>query len=121
MALMNQCWPKSGREIVSEQGIPQRGDFQWLGLSGAFEPTVAGVSGTRDYFGLVPEATYIWGTFRDAEGRVSIFMRRLPFDGLTEPPKETGTRSTIGRRAVLFTQNDAGELEVNLGSFFEVE
>lgn len=95
---------------------PQRGDFQWLGMSGAFEPTVAGVAGTRDYFGLVPEATYVWGTFRDAEGKVSIFMRRLPFDGLTEPPKETGTRSTIGRRAVLFTQNDAGELEVNLAS-----
>lgn len=101
---------------MSGTGIPKRGDFQWLGMAGSFEPSVEAASDTRGYFGLVPEATYVWGTFRDANGRVSIFMRRLPFDGLTEPPKETGTRSTIGRRAVLFTQNEAGELEVNLAS-----
>lgn len=95
---------------------PLRGDFQWLGMSGAFEPTVEGASAARGFFGLVPEATYVWGTFRDAAGKVYIFMRRLPFDGLVEPPKEPGTRSTIGRRAVLFTQADTGELHVNHAS-----
>ncbi|MBB4615067.1 hypothetical protein [Novosphingobium taihuense] len=98
---------------MSEINAPQRGDFQWLGMSGSFEPSVEGASDPRGYFGLVPEATYPWGTFRDEEGKVYIFMRRFPFDGLTEPPREAGTRSTIGRRAVLFVQNDAGELHVD--------
>jgi hypothetical protein len=92
---------------------PLRGDFQWFGMSGAFEPTVEAASAPRGYFGLVPEATYPWGTFRDAEGRVYIFMRRLPFHGLTEASKTGAVRNTIGRRAVLFTQNSAGEIEVN--------
>ena len=96
--------------------IPDRGDFQWLAMSGAFAPSVEGLASDRGYFGLVPEATYPWGTFRDAAGKVYIFMRRFPFDGLTEPPKEAGTRSTIGRRAVLFTQDDAGELAVHPAS-----
>lgn len=95
---------------------PQRGDFQWLGMSGSFEPSVEGLASDRGYFGLVPEATYVWGTFRNARGKVFIFMRRLPFNGLTEPPREAGTRSTIGRRAVLFVQNDAGELHVHPAS-----
>ncbi|MEP6867545.1 MAG: hypothetical protein ABJA20_03445 [Novosphingobium sp.] len=96
--------------------VPSRGDFQWLGMSGAFEPTVEGLASSRGYMGLVPEATYPWGTFRDAHGKVYIFMRRLPFDGLIEPPKLAGVRNTIGRRAVLFSQNDAGELEVHPAS-----
>lgn len=104
------------RAGMTQMQIPGRGDFQWLGLSGAFEPSVASTASARGYFGLVPEATYVWGTFRDAEGRAYIFMRRLPFDGLTEPPREPGVRSTIGRRAVLFTQNDIGELEVHPSS-----
>lgn len=95
---------------------PLRGDFQWFGLSGAFEPSVEGASSNQGYFGLVPEATYPWGTFRDANGKVYIFMRRLPFHGLTEVPRTIETRSTIGRRAVLFTQNHQSELEVNPAS-----
>ena len=98
---------------MNQASVPLRGDFQWHGVSGAFEPTLDGASAPRGYFGLVPEATYVWGTFRDAAGKAYIFMRRLPFAGLTEPPKEPGTRSTIGRRAVLFTQSDTGELHVN--------
>ena len=95
---------------------PCRGDFQWYGMSGAFEPTVEAMAAERGYFGFVPEATYIWGTFRDERGKVSIFMRRLPFHGLTEPPKETGTRSTIGRRAVLFAQDEADRIDVHMAS-----
>lgn len=95
---------------------PLRGDFQWFGMSGAFDPTVEAASASRGYFGLVPEATYPWGTFRDDNGGVYIFMRRLPFDGLTEVSKTGPVRNTIGRRAVLFTQNAAGELEVNPAS-----
>lgn len=101
---------------MSDAGKPRRGNFQWHGISGSFEPTLEGAADPSGYFGLVPEATYVWGTFRDADGKVYIFMRRLPFDGLTEPPKEPGVRSTIGRRAVLFTQNDAGELQVHRAS-----
>jgi hypothetical protein len=96
--------------------IPERADFQWLGFAGAFEPSAAGMASPRSYFGLEPEATYVWGTFRDAEGKVYVFMRRLPFDGLTEAPREAGVRSTIGRRAVLFRQNDANELHVDPAS-----
>lgn len=43
-------------------------------------------------------------------------MRRLPFHGLTEAPRSSAVRSTIGRRAVLFTQNDQQDLEVNPAS-----
>lgn len=102
--------------MSNELQRPQRGDFQWYGMSGAFEPTVQAMAEERGYFGLVPEATYIWGTFRDAAGKVYVFMRRLPFNGLTEPPKEPGTRSTIGRRAVLFVQDDAGRIDVHPAS-----
>lgn len=101
---------------MDKSGVPRRGDFQWLGLSGAFEPSLEGAAGSRGYFGLVPEATYVWGTFRDEAGGVYIFMRRLPFDGLTEPPMESGTRSTIGRRAVLFSQDADGNLQVHPAS-----
>ena len=101
---------------MTEKQAPLRGDFQWLGMSGAFDPTVEGASSARGYFGLVPEATYPWGTFRDANGKVYIFMRRLPFHGLTEVPKMGEARSTIGRRAVLFTQDDANELGVHPAS-----
>jgi hypothetical protein len=95
---------------------PQRGDFQWFGMGGAFEPTVEDLAAERGYFGLVPEATYVWGSFRDARGKIYVFMRRLPFNGLTEPPKERGARSTIGRRAVLFVQNEADRIDVHPAS-----
>jgi len=101
---------------VSLPLVPDRGDFQWLGFAGAFEPSAAGMASARSYFGLEPEATYVWGTFRDAQGKVYIFMRRLPFHGLTEPPREAGVRSTIGRRAVLFRQDAADELYVDPAS-----
>lgn len=50
--------------------VPLRGDFQWFGMSGAFQPSLEAASSPRGYFGLVPEATYPWGTFRDASGKV---------------------------------------------------
>jgi hypothetical protein len=107
----------AGGEMTDAAQTPLRGDFQWLGAAGAFEPTLEGMASARSYFGLVPEATYIWGTLRDGEGRAHVFMRRLPFDGLTEPPFQEGPRTTIGRRAVLFSPNQAGELDVNPASF----
>jgi hypothetical protein len=85
--------------------VPDRGDFQSLGMSGSFAPSIEGLASDRGYFGLVPEATYPWGTFRDADGKTYCFMRRLPFAGLTEPPREAGPRNTLGRRAVLFVQD----------------
>ena len=35
--------------------VPQRGDFQWHGVSGSFEPTLNGAADPHGYFGLVPE------------------------------------------------------------------
>ena len=99
--------------------IPQRGDFQWLGMSGAFEPSAEAVVSTRPYFGLEPEASYFWGTFRDASGGVYIFMRRFPFGTHVEPPRAPGATATIGRRSVLFHAPDdvPSTLDIHPASF----
>jgi hypothetical protein len=79
--------------------LPLRGDFQWFGMGGAFVPSAEQVYSTQNYLGLEPEGTYFWGTFRDDEGGVYIFMRRMPFGNHVEPPRGN---ASIGRRAVLF-------------------
>lgn len=104
---------------MSEHRIPQRGDFQSFGLSGSFAPSAEAVISTRPYFGLEPEGSYFWGTFRDEDGGVYIFMRRVPFGHHVEPPRGPGAPATIGRRSVLFHYPDGGprELAVHPASF----
>ena len=63
-------------ETTTTPQRPLRGDFQWFGISGAFAPTLDGFTSIRGYFGLSPEATYVLGTSRDRQRRVSIFMRK---------------------------------------------
>ena len=46
-------------------GRPHRGDFGWQPLVSAFEPTLEDMMSERSYFGMQPEALYLWGTFRD--------------------------------------------------------
>ena len=103
---------------MSESKIPKRGDFQWFGLSGSFAPSAAAVASTRPYFGLEPEGSYFWGTFRDAEGGVYIFMRRIPFGTHVEAPRGPGATASIGRRSVLFHYPEGSrELAVHPSSF----
>ncbi len=59
-------------------GRPRRGDFGWQPLASAFEPTLEDMMSDRSYFGMLPEALYLWGTFRDEDGEIHCPMRRIP-------------------------------------------
>src|SRR5262245_36874688 len=59
-------------------GRPRRGDFGWQPLVSAFEPTLEDMMSDRTYFGMQPEALYLWGTFRDEAGEIYCPMRRIP-------------------------------------------
>jgi hypothetical protein len=95
--------------------VPQRGDFQSFGLAGAFEPSAAGVLENRSYFGLVPEASYWWGTLKSDDGTPFVWMRRMPFAGTLNPaPPTDGPPKSIGRRATLFTWLDREKREIGV-------
>lgn len=78
---------------------PRRGDFGWQPIAGAFEPTVEDMMSERSYFGMPPEALYLWGTFRDEAGEIYCPMRRIPTT-LPGAAKDTRRRfylcSTLG-------------------------
>jgi hypothetical protein len=81
-------------------GLPRRGDFGWQPLASAFEPTLEDMMSDRSYFGMQPEALYLWGTFRDDQGEIYCPMRRIPA-GLPGAAKDTRRRfflcSTLGK------------------------
>ena len=58
--------------------MPRRGDFGWQPLVSAFEPTIEDMLSSRAYFGMPPEALYLWGTLRDEDGEIYCPMRRIP-------------------------------------------
>ena len=62
----------------SKVKMPRRGDFGWQAICGAFEPTLEDMMSDRSYFGMPPEALYLWGTFRDEDGEIYEVMRRIP-------------------------------------------
>jgi hypothetical protein len=43
-----------------------------------FEPTAEDMHSDRSYFGMPPEALYLWGTLRDDAGDLHTIMRRIP-------------------------------------------
>jgi hypothetical protein len=71
--------------------MPRRGDFGWQPMASAFEPTLEDMMSERAYFGMLPEALYLWGTFRDEQGEIYCPMRRLP-PGLPGGAKDTRRR-----------------------------
>nr|WP_288911175.1 hypothetical protein [uncultured Pseudomonas sp.] len=70
---------------------PRRGDFGWQPLASAFEPTLEDMMSDRSYFGMPPEALYLWGTFRDEDGEIYTAMRRIPA-GLPGAAKDSRRR-----------------------------
>ena len=70
---------------------PRRGDFGWQPLVSAFEPTIEDMMSDRSYFGMPPEALYLWGTFRDEDGEIYCPMRRIPA-GLPTDGKDSRRR-----------------------------
>ncbi len=85
--------------MTSINGRPRRGDFGWQPLASAFEPTIEDMMSDRSYFGMPPEALYLWGTFRDAGGEIYCPLRRIP-TGLRGAAKDTRRHfylcSTVG-------------------------
>lgn len=78
----------------------RRGNFGWQGIAGAFDPTLDDMMSERAYFGMPPEALYLWGTFRDEQGEIYTPMRRIPA-ALPGAAKDTRRRfyllSTLGK------------------------
>lgn len=64
--------------MADKPTLPRRGDFGWQPLVSAFEPTLEDMMSDRPYFGMPPEALYLWGTFRDEDGEIYCPMRRIP-------------------------------------------
>jgi hypothetical protein len=87
--------------VSSKADTPRRGDFGWQALVSAFEPTLDDMMSNRAYFGMPPEALYLWGTFRDQDGEIYTPMRRIPA-GLPGDAKDTRRRlyllSTAGHQ-----------------------
>ena len=77
--------------MSNESGMPRRGDFGWQPLASAFEPTIEDMLSNRSYFGMPPEALYLWGTFRDEQGEIYCPMRRIPA-GLAGDAKDSRRR-----------------------------
>jgi hypothetical protein len=75
----------------NDGSIPRRGDFGWQAVASAFEPTLEDMASDRSYFGMPPEALYLWGTFRDDDGEIYTVMRRIPA-GLPSDAKDTRRR-----------------------------
>ncbi len=77
--------------------LPRRGDFEWQPLVSPFQPIAADMDSDRSYFGMPPEALYLWGTVRDDAGDLHTIMRRIPH---RDEPKGSRRRlivqSTIG-------------------------
>ena len=46
--------------MSSKADTPRRGDFGWQALVSAFEPTLDDMMSNRAYFGMPPEALYLW-------------------------------------------------------------
>ncbi len=76
---------------MNKASTPRRGDFGWQALASAFEPTLEDMMSNRAYFGMPPEALYLWGTFRDQDGEIYTPMRRIPA-GLPGDAKDTRRR-----------------------------
>lgn len=78
-------------DIPKPRSVPRRGDFGWQPIVSAFEPTLEDMLSDRSYFGMPPEALYLWGSFRDEAGELYTPMRRIPA-GLPGAPKDTRRR-----------------------------
>lgn len=70
---------------------PGRGDFGWQPIVSTFEPTLEDMMSDRAYFGMPPEALYLWGTLRDEDGEMYSIMRRIP-NNLPGAAKDTRRR-----------------------------
>ncbi|MEU1370888.1 hypothetical protein ABZ454_32800 [Streptomyces sp. NPDC005803] len=69
-----------------QNDTPRRGDFGWQAMASAFEPTLDDMMSDRSYFGMPPEALYLWGSFRDETGEIYSPMRRIPAGLPTDSP-----------------------------------
>ncbi|NUY29187.1 hypothetical protein F0160_01485 [Paraburkholderia sp. JPY303] len=103
MSLSNHSIIATGKSTMSDTKptMPRRGDFGWQPLVSAFEPTIEDMMSNRAYFGMPPEALYLWGTFRDEDGEIYCPMRRVPA-GLQTDAKDTRRRfylcTTLGHQ-----------------------
>ena len=59
---------------------PGLGNFGWQPLAAAFRTTAQEMASPPRLFGMAPEALYLWGSLRDAEGNLFSPMRRIPYD-----------------------------------------
>jgi hypothetical protein len=100
---------------MSNAKMPRRGDFGWQPLASAFEPTIEDMMSDRAYFGMPPEALYLWGTFRDENGDIYCPMRRIP-SGLATNAKDTRRRfylcTTAGHEDQGMQMHPVGKLSV---------
>jgi hypothetical protein len=67
---------------------------------------VADTVDERSYFGLAPEATYVYGTCRDDAGEIATMMRRIPFAGAASPVHDGEVRRSLGSRLVLMRTDE---------------
>jgi hypothetical protein len=76
--------------------LPQRGDFAGQAIVGPFTPEARSMDSSEPLYGMPPEALYLWGTLRDAEGDLHSIMRRIPYNGKPVTRKRLVVQSTIG-------------------------
>lgn len=97
--------------MVTEQfnlGMPRKGDFQHFTVCGPFEPRIDDLLDLRVYYGLFPEAFFIYGTVRDAAGNMYTMARRIPYGPPVAHSEKGEERKAMGRR-LMFQTNRGDE------------
>jgi hypothetical protein len=84
------------RQSSAQRELPGRGDFGGQAVVGPFKPDAVSMDSDEPLFGMPPEALYLWGTLRDAEGDLHTVMRRIPHDGKPTSRRRLVVQSTIG-------------------------
>ena len=93
-------------------GLPKKGDFQHFSVCGPFEPTLDDLFDPRGFHGIVPEASYLYGTVRDESGDMYSMVRRLPSNTPSAVTEKGAERKAPGRR--LMVQSNRGDKDVRL-------
>jgi hypothetical protein len=93
-------------------GLPKKGDFQHFTVCGPFEPTLDDLLDPRGYHGIVHEASYLYGTVRDAAGNMYTLLRRLPSNIPSAITEKGDERKGPGRR--LMVQTNRGDENLRL-------
>jgi hypothetical protein len=94
---------------IADDRLPATADFDAAALASGRAIDPVQWSSDASLLGLVREASYLWGTVRDADANLYSVMRRVPGRPGGEPEAATEGRALGGRLLVLSAVGPGGE------------